>query len=144
MEGLRSKGDRVRESVEILTKLKSLEIPSTDVGYLLTKQALDAWIHDGNEASHKIPFPLANRTGHLELPSKLSDSIKFVLRLDSAPAPAPASASASEEEDAEAEAPPTSPTPHSSPTLSSAQSAPTPSSAQSALSSTPQGAPQTE
>jgi hypothetical protein len=130
MEELRSKGDRVRESVEILTKLKSLGIPSTDVGYLLTKQALDAWIHDGNEASHKIPFPLANRTGHLELPSKLSDSIKFVLRLDSAPAPP------SEDEDADAEdAPPTSPTPRSSPTLSSVQSA---------LSSTPQGAPQTE
>jgi hypothetical protein len=137
MEGLRSKGDRVRESVEILTKLKSLEIPSTDVGYLLTKQALDAWIHDGNEASHKIPFPLANRTGHLELPSKLSDSIKFVLRLDSAPAPVPASASEDEDaeadaEDATASAPPAPPT---SPTLSSAQSA---------LSSTPQGAPQTE
>jgi hypothetical protein len=103
MEGLRSKGDRVRESVEILTKLKSLEIPSTDVGYLLTKQALDAWIHDGNEASHKIPFPLANRTGYLELPSKLSDSIKFVLRLDSAPAPVPSPAS-EEEADADADA----------------------------------------
>jgi len=132
MEGLRSKGDRVRESVEILTKLKSLEIPSTDVGYLLTKQALDAWIHDGNEASHKIPFPLANRTGHLELPSKLSDSIKFVLRLDSAPAPSPASASASEDEDADAD---------NAPALSSAQSAPF---VADALSSAPQGAPQTE
>ena len=141
MEGLRSKGDRVRESVEILTKLKSLEIPSTDVGYLLTKQALDAWIHDGNEASHKIPFPLANRTGHLELPSKLSDSIKFVLRLDSAPAPASASASEDEDTDAEdatASAPPTSPTPHSSPTLPALSSAP-----EGALSSV-QSAPQTE
>jgi len=132
MEGLRSKGDRVRESVEILTKLKSLEIPSTDVGYLLTKQALDAWIHDGNEASHKIPFPLANRTGHLELPSKLSDSIKFVLRLDSAPAPSPASASASEDEDADAD---------NAPALSSAQSAPFVADAE--LSSA-QSAPQTE
>jgi len=115
MEELRSKGDRVRESVEILTKLKSLGIPSTDVGYLLTKQALDAWIHDGNEASHKIPFPLANRTGHLELPSKLSDSIKFVLRLDSASASAAAPASDSEDTDAEDAV---------SPALSSAQSAP--------------------
>ena len=111
MEGLRSKGDRVREVVEILTKLKSLGIPSNDVGYLLTKEALDAWIHNGNEASHKIPFPLANRTGHLELPSKLSDSIKFVLRLDSAgppedtPEDSPEDASGDAPGDADADAP---------------------------------------
>ena len=120
MEGLRSKGDRVREAVEILTKLKSMGIPSNDVGYLLTKEAFDAWINDGNEASHKIPFPLASRTGHLELPSKLSDSIKFVLRLDSAGPPVDASGDAPEDapEDASGNAP------EDADALSSAQSAP--------------------
>jgi hypothetical protein len=78
----KSKGDRVKESVQILTKLKSLGIPQNDVGYLLTKQALDIWISNGDKASHEIPFPLANRTGYLELPSKASQSIQFVLKVD--------------------------------------------------------------
>ena len=82
---MKTKDERVRESVQILTKLRGLGIPQNDIGYLLTKQALDSWIASGEEAHHEIPFPRANRTGYLDLPSLASDIARFVLKVDKTP-----------------------------------------------------------
>ena len=79
---LKTRADRVKESVQILTKLKSIGIPQNDVGYLLTKQALDIWVSEGEEKSHVIPFPRANRTGYLKLPSLASEFATFVLKVN--------------------------------------------------------------
>ena len=82
MLDLKSRADRVKESVQILSKLVSLGIPKNDVGYLLTKQALDIWISEGKEKSHVIPFPRANRTGYLKLPSLAIETATFVLKVN--------------------------------------------------------------
>jgi hypothetical protein len=82
MLDLKPRSVRVKEAVQILTKLKSIGIPQNDVGYLLAKQALDIWISDGEEKSHVIPFPRANRTGYLNLPSLASEVATLVLKLN--------------------------------------------------------------
>lgn len=76
----KTKGDRVRESVEILMKLKEIGIPTNDVGYMLTKELLDAWIQDGLQREEQIPFPRALRTGHIILPAREGRKAQFVLK----------------------------------------------------------------
>lgn len=77
---LKSKADRVKEAVEILTNLKQIGIPTNDSGYMLTKEHLDAWIADGETREEKIPFVRAMRVGHLLLPSKQGRKPQFVLK----------------------------------------------------------------
>lgn len=77
---LKSKGDRVKEAVEILTQLKEVGIPPEDSGYKLTKQHLDAWIADGESRSEKIPFVRAMRVAHMILPRLEGRPASFALK----------------------------------------------------------------
>lgn len=65
---LKSKADRVKESITILKKLEELGIPSTEPGYQQTKMKLDQWIQGGNQWSGRIDFPRFGRRAELVLP----------------------------------------------------------------------------
>ncbi len=76
----KSKAERVRDAVEILSQLKEVGISPTDPSYLETKQHLDAWIADGEARTVKIPFPRALRTGHMMLPRIAGRPASFLLK----------------------------------------------------------------
>jgi hypothetical protein len=67
---LKSKQDRVKESITILKKLKELGIPTNEPGYFLTKQRLDVWIAGGDQWEGRIDFPRFQRRAELVLPVK--------------------------------------------------------------------------
>jgi len=75
-----SKLDRVKESVNILKKLKDLGIPETDPGYTGTKKVLDEWIFDGESKTAEVGFPRAGRIAHIFLPSMTNQKISVVLK----------------------------------------------------------------
>ena len=75
-----TKNDRVRESVNILSKLKKLGIPEVDIGYRNTKVVLDKWIADGEATEAQVDFPRAGRIAHMFLPSTAGEKITYVLK----------------------------------------------------------------
>ena len=67
---LKTREDRVRETVEILTKLRQLGITPTEPGFIETKRRMDAWITTGESAAAKYLFPQYGRRCELILPRK--------------------------------------------------------------------------
>jgi hypothetical protein len=65
---LKSKADRVKESITILKKLKELGIPNNEPGYYMTKEKLDEWIQGGPQWDGRIDFPRFQRRAELVLP----------------------------------------------------------------------------
>lgn len=65
---LKSKSDRVKESITILKKLQELGIPKNEPGYLLTKMKLDEWIAGGDTWSGRVDFPRFQRRAEMTLP----------------------------------------------------------------------------
>lgn len=65
---LKSKADRVKESITILKKLKELGIPNNEPGYYMTKEKLDEWIAGGDQWDGRIDFPRFQRRAELVLP----------------------------------------------------------------------------
>ncbi len=65
---LKSKIDRVKESVTILRKLQDLGIVNTDPGYLEVHQHLKQWIDGGDAWDGRVDFPRFGRRAELVLP----------------------------------------------------------------------------
>lgn len=65
---LKSKADRVKESITILMKLKELGIPTNEPGYMMTKMKLDEWIAGGDTWSGRVDFPRFQRRAEMVLP----------------------------------------------------------------------------
>lgn len=76
---LKSKEQRVADSVEILMNLKNVGADK-DSGYLETKKQLDLWIFDGLSWSGKIQFPRYGRFAELILPQRADRKPTCVLR----------------------------------------------------------------
>lgn len=70
MSVLKTKEDRVRETVEILTKLRQLGIAPTEPGFIETKRHMDEWIATGESAAYKYLFPFYARRCELVLTRK--------------------------------------------------------------------------
>jgi hypothetical protein len=56
MVNYKTKGDRVKDAILILTRLQAVGVSKTDPGYLETKRYLDEWINTGEYAHHKYYF----------------------------------------------------------------------------------------
>jgi hypothetical protein len=74
---LKSKMDRVKESITILKKLQELGIPKTEPGYTQTKQLLDEWIAGGDLWSGRVDFPRFGRRAELVLPVRPDKSVSM-------------------------------------------------------------------
>lgn len=77
MSVLKTKADRVRETVEILTKLRQLGITTTEPGFIETKRHMDEWIATGDSAAYKYVFPQYGRRCELILPRKTVQPATF-------------------------------------------------------------------
>ncbi len=67
---VKSKADRVKEAITLLTKLKELGIPDTEPGYKQTKEHIDTWINGGDAWSGRVDFPRFGRRAELILPAR--------------------------------------------------------------------------
>ena len=76
---LKSKMDRVKESITILKKLKELGIPTNEPGYLLTKQHLDEWIQGGPQWDGRIDFPRFQLRAELVLPVRPNRVVQITI-----------------------------------------------------------------
>jgi hypothetical protein len=77
----KTKVERVRESVEILRKLKDLGVSVSEPGYVATKQLLDTWIAEGETREERIEFPRYGRRLDLVLPAREGRAVQAVFRV---------------------------------------------------------------
>jgi hypothetical protein len=76
---LKTKEQRLTDSIEILTNLKNVGADK-DSGYLETKKQLDIWIADGFSWSGKIQFPRYGRYAEIILPQRADRKPTCILR----------------------------------------------------------------
>ena len=76
---LKSKRERVKESITILKKLKELGIPNNEPGYYQTKEKLDEWIAGGDQWDGRIDFPRFQRRAELLLPVRPDRVVQMTL-----------------------------------------------------------------
>ncbi len=76
---LKSKAERVKDAVKLLTKMKDVGIPTNDAGYLNVKQLLDEWIQGGEKWEGRIHFSRIANDAELELPVKPGKEIMMKL-----------------------------------------------------------------
>ena len=76
---LKSKEERVKDAVKLLTVMREYGIPTNDGGYMEIKQKLDEWIQGGDKWSGIIRFSRIANTAELELPVKPGREIMMKL-----------------------------------------------------------------
>ncbi len=74
------KEDRVKESIEILKKLKEIGVTEREPGYILTKQKFTEWINTGEAWSGDIDFPLLQRKAEIVLPARADRVASLLLK----------------------------------------------------------------
>ena len=74
------KEDRVKESIEILKKLKEIGVTEREPGYILTKQKFSEWINTGEPWSGDIDFPLLQRKAEIVLPARKDRVASLLLK----------------------------------------------------------------
>jgi hypothetical protein len=75
----KSKAERVKDAVKLLTVMRDYGIPTNDAGYMDIKQKLDVWIQGGDKWSGIIHFSRIANTAELELPVKPGKEIMMKL-----------------------------------------------------------------
>ncbi len=76
---LKSKAERVKDAVKLLTVMREYGIPTNDAGYLEIKQKLDEWIQGGPKWAGTIRFSRIVNTAELDLPVKPGKEIMMKL-----------------------------------------------------------------
>ena len=66
----KTREERVKDAVKILTRMKEVGIANTDPGYLETKKYLDDWIKTGDGATYKYKLHRYGRKVELILPTR--------------------------------------------------------------------------
>lgn len=79
-DNLKTKEERLRETITILKKLQEVGIPDTDPGYVETKEKLSTWVKDGEATQYTIVFARYSRRGTLVLPRRAGVAASFLLK----------------------------------------------------------------
>lgn len=74
------KADRVKESIEILKKLRDLGLNEREPGYILTKQKFSEWVDKGEAWSGDIEFPMLQRKAEIVLPARADRVASLLLK----------------------------------------------------------------
>lgn len=82
MSELKSKEERVKESISLLKQIQDLGITTSDPSYIIVKEHLTEWIKSDNKhiQEHIIEFPRYGRKAILTLPWKNGKSVEFFLK----------------------------------------------------------------
>lgn len=74
------KEDRVKESIEILKKLRDLGLSDREPGYVLTKEKFSEWVTTGEAWSGDIEFPMLQRKAEIVLPARADRVASLLLK----------------------------------------------------------------
>jgi len=74
------KEDRVKETIEILKKLRDLGVTEREPGYILTKQKFSEWVNTGEAWSGDIEFPMLQRKAEIVLPARADRVASLLLK----------------------------------------------------------------
>ena len=74
------KEDRVKETIEILKKLREIGVTEREPGYILTKQKFTEWINTGEAWSGDIDFPMLQRKAEIGLPARADRVASLLLK----------------------------------------------------------------
>jgi hypothetical protein len=74
------KEDRVKETIEILKKLRELGVTEREPGYILTKQKFSEWVNTGEAWSGDIEFPYLQRKAEIVLPARADRVASLLLK----------------------------------------------------------------
>lgn len=79
---VKSKEERVKETVSLLKQIQDLGIPTSDPSYIVVKNYLSEWIKSEHKhiVEHMIEFPRYGRKGVLTLPWKHGKPVEFFLK----------------------------------------------------------------
>lgn len=76
---LKPQNERIKETVNVLKKLKELGVFTTDAGYLEIKQRLDDWIQGGEKWSGIVEFSRLDQKVELDIPTKVGKELMVKL-----------------------------------------------------------------
>lgn len=76
---LKPQGERIKETVAVLKKLKELGVPPTDYGYVQIKEHLDKWIQGGDKWSGIVDFSRFDQKAELDIPVKVGKELMVKL-----------------------------------------------------------------
>ncbi len=62
--------ERMKESVELVSKMKELGVHDSEPGLVELRQQMNAWIRGGHAWSGRIEFPRYNRYAEVTLPDR--------------------------------------------------------------------------
>lgn len=74
------KEDRVKESIEILKKLRDLGLNDREPGYVLTKQKFSEWVANGEAWDGTIEYPMLQRKAEIILPARADRIASLLLK----------------------------------------------------------------
>lgn len=79
---IKSREDRVKESITIILKMIEIGVSRTDPSFLEMKSRMDEWIDGGKSWTGKIKFPLVGRYAIIVLPERASTcaTVEFKVR----------------------------------------------------------------
>jgi hypothetical protein len=78
MSDIKSKADRLSETIRILKKLKEVGISSESYPYGQIQDLMTAWVNDGQKVSEEIDF--VSHIGELVLPDKYNQTATLHLK----------------------------------------------------------------
>jgi len=77
---MKTKEERLKEGIRILTRLKGVGIPSNNFGILMIQKRISEWVTQGIAIKEVIPIPNYDRDAHLTLPVNSAQTAELVLR----------------------------------------------------------------
>lgn len=77
---LKTKMERVKETVTLLRKIKELGIFETDPGYMEIKRRLDAWIAGGDAWTGTVELMRYGRRAYMKIPVLKGQDLECRLR----------------------------------------------------------------
>ena len=76
----KTKEQRLKETMEIINKMKEIGLSEKEPGYIMTKEKLSEWVKTGETWSGTIDFPMLGRKADVVLPARADRVARILLR----------------------------------------------------------------
>jgi hypothetical protein len=78
---LKSTGERVKESITLIKKLKELGLNEREPGYNVIREHMNEWIKNSTPFKGLIEFTWLDRDAELTLPTEASKAATIILKI---------------------------------------------------------------
>lgn len=77
---LKTKEQRLKETMEIINKMKEIGLTIREPGFIMTKDRLSEWVKTGEAWSGTIDFPMLGRKADVNLPARADRVASMMLK----------------------------------------------------------------